>query len=214
MQLVELEAEPVSPDPPEPPEFSEPASPSASVSPVVPESASPEVSSVWLPEEETAGPEPPPAVSLEASESPEEPEEELVSGLELASPLSPEVEVPEALEAEVTETDGGGSPMAEALWGLASEEPEAPEAFEEVLVEPAPPLAPVESEVVEDPVVVEPEAEEEEVVADEDTSPVLPPAPESPEVEDGAAVAEPDEVSPVEPLPPLAAMSAPSQPAS
>jgi len=213
MQLVESEAEPVSPDPPEPPEFSELASPSASVSPVVPESASPEVSSVWLPEEETAGPESPPSVSLQALESPDSPELELVSGFELASPLSPEVEVPEAEDDELTVSEGG-SPMAETLWGLASEEPVAPEAFEEVLVELAPPVAPVEPEVVEEPVVVEPEVALEEVVALEDTSPEVPPAPESPEVEDGSAVAFPEEVDPVEPLPPLAAVSDPSQPAS
>ena len=212
MQLVESEAEPVAPDPPEEPEFFEPAAPRLPASPVSPESASPLVSSVLLPEEEKAGPEPPPMVPDSAVESPEWPEVELVSGFELASPVPPEVDLPVELLDEVTEM--GSASISLTLWGFDSESPEAPEALVEELVEPAAPVAPVEPEVVEEPVEVSPEAAVDEEVALEDTEPVLPPAPESPEVEDGEAVAEPEEVSPVEPLPPLAATSVPSQPPS
>ena len=188
------------------------APPSESAEPVSPESAAPEVSSVELPEEEMAGPESPPSVSLSASEDPVSPELELVSGLEQAAPLSPEEEVPSEPADEVTEM--GSASISLTLWGFDSEEPEAPEALVDPLVELAAPLAPVSPEAVEDPVEVSPEVAVDEEVADEDTEPVVPPAPESPEVELGSAVASPEEVSPVEPLGPLAATSDPSQPAS
>jgi len=68
----------------------------------------PEPASVTLPEPDTAFPLSPPVVSLSASESPDAPEVELVEGLELASPVPPEVEVPVPVEEE--EMEGGGSP--------------------------------------------------------------------------------------------------------
>ena len=96
---------------------------------------------------------------------------------------------------------------------MASEEPESPELLEELFEEDAAPVPPVVPEVVEDPVVVAPEVAEEEVVAVEETPPLVPPFPESPEVALGEAVAGPEEADPVFPLGPLAARFPPSQPA-
>jgi len=104
--------------------------------------------------------------------------------------------------------------MPETLWGLASESPDPPELFEELLVALAAPVPPVVPEVVVDPVVVAPEVAEEEVVAVEDTPPLVPPLPELPLVAVGEEVAGPEEADPVFPLGPLAARSPPSQPAS
>jgi len=120
------------------------------------------------------------------------------------SPMAPD---PEA-------TDGGSAPMTEALWGLASEEPDPPELLEESLVELDAPVPPVVPEVVSDPVLVVPEVEEELEVAEEATAPLVPPFPELPLFAVGEAVAEPEDEEPVSPLPPLAAASTPSQPAS
>ena len=212
MQSEEELAGPLPPELPVSPELSERPSPSESTSPVSPESAAPEVSVVSLPEEETAAPEPPPTVADWAVELPDLPEVEVVVGSEVASPVPPDPDPAMAPEPEAT--DGGSTPMTETLWGLASEEPDPPEPFDEPLVEDAPPVPPVVPEVVEEPVVVAPEVAEEEVVAVEDTEPLVPPLPESPEVALGSEVAQPEEADPVFPLPPLAARSSPPQPAS
>ena len=159
-----------------------------------------------------AGPEEPPAVPEMAVELPELPEVEVVVGSLVASPVPPEEESPPAPLRE--STDGGSTPISEALWGLASESPDPPEVLDDLLVEEAAPVPPVVPEVVEDPVVVAPEVAEEVELAEEDTAPEVPPAPELPEVALGEAVAEPEEADPVSPLPPLAARSPPSQPAS
>ena len=208
MQLEDELAEPVPPELPLSPELSEPAAPSELTSPVSPESAVPEVSVVSLPETEPAGPEEPPRVPEMAVESPEPPEVAVVVGSEVASPVPPEPESPMAPDPEAT--DGGSAPMTEALWGLASEEPDPPE----LLVEDAAPVPPVVPEVVDEPVVVAPEVAEEVELAVEDTPPLVPPFPELPEVALGEAVAEPEDADPVFPLGPLAARSPPSQPAS
>jgi len=212
MQPEEELAGPVPPESPVSPELSERPSPSESTSPVSPESAAPEVSVVSLPEEEMAGPEPPPAVTLMAPELPDLPEVEVVVGSLVASPVPPDPDPAMAPEPEAT--DGGSTPMTETLWGLASESPDPPEPFDEPFVEEAPPVPPVVPEVVSDPVLVAPEVAEEEVVAVEDTPPLVPPLPESPEVALGSEVAQPEEADPVSPLPPLAARSPPPQPAS
>jgi len=212
MQLEDELAGPVPPELPLSPELAETPSPPDSTSPVSPESAAPEVSVVSLPEPERAGPEEPPAVPESAVELPELPEVEVVVGSLVASPVPPEEDSPPAPLTE--STDGGGSPMRETLWGLASEFPDPPELFEELLVELAAPVPPVVPEVVSDPVVVAPEVAEELEVAEEDTAPLVPPFPELPEVALGSAVAEPEDEEPVFPLGPLAARSPPSQPAS
>ena len=233
MQSEEELAAPVSPELPVSPEFEEAAAPRDPASPVSPESAVPEVSVVSLPEEEMAGPEqlwPPssstyspspwpspscarhPTVSLVAVESPELPEVEVVVGSEVVSPVPP---VEDALPAPLTElTDGGSTPMAETLWGLAAELPDPPELLDELLVALDAPVPPVVPEVVSEPVVVAPEVAEEEVVAVEDTPPLVPPFPESPLLAVGEEVAGPEEAFPVFPLPPLAARPSPSQLAS
>jgi len=211
MQSEEELAGPVPPELPVSPELSETPSPSESTSPVSPESAAPEVSVVSLPEEERAAPEAPPTVPDSAVELPDLPEVEVVVGSEVAAPVPPDPDPLIAPEPELT--DGGSTPMTETLWGLASEVPDPPEPFEDPLVDDAPPVPPVVPEVVSDPVLVAPEVAEEEVVAVEDTPPLVPPFPESPEVELGEAVAQPEEEEPVSPLPPLAARSPPSQPA-
>jgi len=212
MQLEEDLAEPVPPELPVSPELAEAASPTDPTSPVSPESAVPEVSVVWLPEEETAGPEEPPAVTLVAPELPDPPEVEVVVGSLVADPVPPETDAPPATEPETT--DGGGSPISETLWGLASEVPDAPELFDELLVALDAPVPPVVPEVVSDPVLVEPEPAVEVELAVEDTAPEVPALPESPEVALGSEVAGPEEADPVLPLPPLAAASTPSQLAS
>ena len=212
MQLEEDLAEPVPPELPLSPELAEAASPTDPTSPVSPESAVPEVSVVWLPEEETAGPEEPPAVTLVAPELPDPPEVEVVVGSEVADPVPPETDPPPATEPETT--DGGGSPISETLWGLASEEPDAPELSEELLVALDAPVPPVVPEVVSDPVLVVPEPAVEVELAVEDTPPLVPALPELPEVALGEEVAGPEDEEPVLPLAPLAAASTPSQLAS
>jgi hypothetical protein len=211
-QPPEEDAEPVCPELPESPEFDEEATPAEEASPVWPESALPEESLVELPEEVMAGPLSPPWVPDSAVELPVAPEEEVVTGSEVADPVSPEVEWPEEDAEEVVV--GGSTSISETAWGLDSEEPESPEALEESLVEEAPPLEPVSPEVVVESVEESPDLAEDEELEVEDTAPEVPPAPESPEVEEGSAVAEPEEAEPVEPLVPLAATSDPSQLAS
>jgi hypothetical protein len=206
---LEVEPEPVDPELPESPVFKEPAAEAEPASPVDPELAFPEESLVELSEEEPAEPDSAPSVSLSDSELPEAPEEELVEGFEVAEPVEPEEEL--AVEEEEEVTAGAGSAISETLWGFASEEPEPPEEFDEPLVEEAPPLLPVVPEVVSDPVLVSPEAEEEVDLELEDTAPEVPPAPESPEVALGSEVAFPELTAPVEPLEPLAAAFDPSQ---
>ena len=216
MQLESELAEPVPPELPLSPELSEPAAPSELTSPVSPESAVPEVSVVSLSETEPAGPEEPPAVRLPAVELPEPPEVAVVVGSLVASPLPPDPDSPMAPDPEATDGGGGGgsAPMTDALWGLASEEPDPPELLEESFVELAAPVPPVVPEVVSDPVLVVPEVAEELEVAEEDTEPLVPALPEFPLLAEGEAVAEPLEADPVFPLPPLAAASVPSQWAS
>jgi len=215
MQLESELAGPVPPELPLSPEFKDPARPPDSTSPLSPESAVPEVSVVSLSETEPAGPEEPPTVRLPAVELPEPPEVEVVVGSLVASPVPPDPDSPMAPDPEATDGGGGGgSPMTEALWGLASEEPDPPELLEESLVELDAPVPPVVPEVVSDPVVVVPDPAVEPEVAEEDTEPEVPPFPEVPEVAEGEAVAEPEDEDPVSPLPPLAAASTPSQPAS
>ena len=216
MQLESELAGPVPPELPLSPEFKDPAAPSELTSPVSPESAVPVVSVVSLPEPERAGPEEPPRVPEMAVELPEPPDLEVVVGSLVASPLPPDPDSPMAPDPEATDGGGGGgsAPMTEALWGLASEEPDPPELLEESFVELAAPVPPVVPEVVSDPVLVVPEVAEELEVAEEDTEPLVPALPELPLFAVGEAVAGPEEADPVSPLPPLAAASTPSQPAS
>jgi hypothetical protein len=194
--------EPELPELPEFPELPDVAEPDALAVPVLPESALPDEALVALPETEPAEPLVPPVVLPVALELPESPEVDVTVGLEVASPVPPEVALPVA---EVPEGGGGSLPLllSETACGLAVAEPEGPDEFDELfeplalLVEPvfpevvcplvsAPPLVAVDDEL--------------EVVL---TGPVVPPLPEPPEVAVGLAVASPDVVDPVEPVSPV-----------
>ena len=105
LQGALIEIDPELPEFPELPELPDVAVPDALAAPVPPESASPEEASVRLPEAESAEPLVPPVVLPVALDVPEVPEVESTVGLEVASPVPPEVAVP------VEEVpDGGGSP--------------------------------------------------------------------------------------------------------
>jgi hypothetical protein len=89
-------AGPESPELPEFPESPDRALPEAVAGPVLPELASPELAVVWLELVELASPESPPVVVPLAVESPLWPEVELALEPSLAFPVSPEVDVPSA----------------------------------------------------------------------------------------------------------------------
>jgi len=143
--VPEEDASPELPELPESPELSEVALPADTVSPVSPESALPDPATVEFPEVEVAEPLLPPLVMLPAVELPDPPDVEVVVGSDVADPVPPEVEEPVPVEEEEVE---GGSPAELTLCGLAVEDPELPEAFDDPLVLPDPPVPPVVPEVV------------------------------------------------------------------